>query len=252
MLRILISNDDGIEAAGLAALEEIARSISDDVWVCAPASEASGAGHSITVHRPLRIRTFGPKRYAIDGTPTDCVLVAVNDLMADRKPDLVLSGINHGVNIGDDVTYSGTIGAAMEGCLQGIRSIAFSLELNDGKPARWDAAVHWGKVVVPKLLTLPFQPETLTNVNFPDRDIADTAGVAVLRHGTWKIGDQITHHLDPRGRRYTWIGPARRHGIEPGLEHDVTALHAGYVTVTPIQMDMTCYPLLDRMKEVFV
>jgi len=129
--------------------------------------------------------------------------------------------------------------------------MAFSLELTEGRPARWDAAVYWGKYVVPKLLSLPWQPETLTSINFPDCDIEATKGVAVLRHGTWKIGDQITHHLDPRGRRYTWIGPARRHGIERGAETDVAALHDGFVTVTPIQMDLTCYSLLAPLKEVF-
>ena len=178
-------------------------------------------------------------------------MIAINDLVTERKPDLILSGINHGVNIGDDVTYSGTIGAAMEGCLQGVRSMAFSLELVDGQPARWDDAIEWGQKIVPKLLGLPWQKETLTNINFPNRAAADVKGVAVLRHGTWKIGDQITHHLDPRGRRYTWIGPARRHGVAPGRSDDVEALHDGHITITPIQMDMTCYPMLDALQEVF-
>ena len=124
--RILIANDDGIHSAGIKLLETIARTLSDDVWVCAPETEQSGASHSLTIHRPLRAKKYDDRHYSVDGTPTDCVMLAMNHVLKDRRPDLVLSGINHGANIGDDVTYSGTIAAAMEATLLGLRAIAIS------------------------------------------------------------------------------------------------------------------------------
>ncbi len=136
--RILLSNDDGIAAPGLKVLEKVARLLSRDVWVVAPELEQSGAGHSLTLRRPLRIRQLGRRRYAVDGTPTDAVLLAINQIMRERKPTLVLSGVNRGGNLGEDVTYSGTIAAAMEATLLGVPAIALSLETVQGKPVRWD------------------------------------------------------------------------------------------------------------------
>ncbi|MBV6632509.1 MAG: 5'/3'-nucleotidase SurE [Alphaproteobacteria bacterium] len=251
--RILITNDDGIEAAGLACLARIAGQLANDVWTFAPASEASGVGHAMTLHRPLRIREMGEKVYTVDGTPTDCVLLAINDLLPERKPDLVLSGVNHGANIGDDVTYSGTIGAAMEATLLGIPAVALSLvyDREAGEVPNWQTAEVYGPAVIAKLLSRDWPRDTLINVNFPACEPHEVRGVKALRHGTRKIGDEIIHHKDPRGRSYTWIGPARSHAEEPARDTDVSAIADNFVTVTPIHLDLTNYQALSEMQGWF-
>ncbi len=248
--RILITNDDGIEAEGLRVLARIADTLSRDVWTCAPINEASGVGHAITLHRPLRIRKLGDQTFTVDGTPTDCVLLAINDLIHDRKPDLVLSGINHGANIGDDVTYSGTIGATMEATLLGIPAIALSLEQGEAE-AHWSSVEAHAPAIIEKLLGQAWPKETLFNLNFPDLPADQVKGIRVLRHGTRKIGDEITHHRDPRGRSYTWIGPARRHAVQPDGNTDVTAIAEGYITITPLHLDLTNYAALDELQQSF-
>ena len=246
--RILVTNDDGIEADGLACLTRVAQALSDDVWVCAPASEASGVGHAMTLHRPLRIRHLAEQTYTVDGTPTDCVLLAINDLLHDRKPDLVLSGVNHGSNIGDDVTYSGTIGAAMEATLLGIKAVAVSLELGSDTP-RWETVEAHAPATIQAMLDQPWPDASLYNLNFPDRKPHDVKGLRVVRHGTRKLGDEIIHHRDPRGRSYTWIGPARRHAVDPDSNNDVAAINDGYMTVTPINLDLTNYEAMNGLEE---
>ncbi|MEO0392165.1 MAG: 5'/3'-nucleotidase SurE [Pseudomonadota bacterium] len=246
--RILVTNDDGIEAEGLACLARVASALSDDVWICAPANEASGVGHAITLHRPLRIRHLEAQRYTVDGTPTDCVLLAINDLLSDRKPDLVLSGVNHGSNIGDDVTYSGTIGAAMEATLLGVPAVAVSLEINDQDP-RWDTVEHHAPGVIAAMVNNPWPAATLYNLNFPDQRPDAVKPLRVVPHGTRKLGDDISHHRDPRGRSYTWIGPARRHAVESGQDTDVSAIHEGHMTVTPIALDLTNYTAMRGLEE---
>ncbi|MEO1249678.1 MAG: 5'/3'-nucleotidase SurE, partial [Pseudomonadota bacterium] len=166
-MRILLSNDDSIHAEGFGVLEAVARSLSDDVWVCAPESEQSGASHSLTLHRPLRLRKVDEKRYACDGTPTDCVLLAINHLMKDNPPDLVLSGVNHGCNIAEDVTYSGTIAAAMEATLLGVRAVALSQDYESGRPIDFAPARDWAAKVVERAIAVDWAPEVLVNVNFP-------------------------------------------------------------------------------------
>ncbi|MEM6903231.1 MAG: 5'/3'-nucleotidase SurE [Pseudomonadota bacterium] len=251
--RLLITNDDGIEAEGLACLGRIAAQLSRDVWTFAPASEASGVGHAMTLHRPLRIREMGERVYTVDGTPTDCVLLAINDLLPRQKPDLVLSGVNQGANIGDDVTYSGTIGAAMEATLLGIPAVALSqcYDRSAGTP-HWPTAETFGPLVIAKLLEQPWPDGTLYNVNFPACAPEEVKGIRALRHGTQKIGDDITHHQDPRGRRYTWIGPARSHAVAPAHDTDVSAVAENYVTVTPIHLDLTNHKALAKMQDWFV
>lgn len=246
--RILLCNDDGINAAGLGVLEGIARSLSDDVWICAPEIEQSGAGHSLTIHRPLRLRQIEDKRFSVDGTPTDCVLLAVNHIMHDRKPDLVLSGINHGFNIGEDVTYSGTIAAAMEATLLGIPAVALSQEVGD-KPAKFAAAEHWGPVVMRKLLSIDWPTGILLNVNFPQRPAEAVTGIAVLRHGNRKIGDELMKRVDPRGRAYFWIGTARNGAVDS--DSDVHALQSGQIAITPLHVDLTHYPTIESLRQAF-
>ncbi|MDE1146215.1 MAG: 5'/3'-nucleotidase SurE [Azospirillaceae bacterium] len=251
-LRILISNDDGIHAPGLAALERIARQLTDDVWVVAPEAEQSAASHSLTIHRPLRLKKVSDRRYTVDGTPTDCVLLAVNHLMADQRPDVVLSGVNHGQNLGEDVTYSGTIAAAMEATLLGIRAFAFSLRLRDGRDPDWATAERWGPDVIRKGMALADWPRhVLLNVNFPAVEPDEVAGIHVVRHANRKAGDDLFERMDPRGRPYVWIGAARGLKDIPA-DTDVHVVEAlGGISITPIHLDLTHYQTLARLQEVF-
>ena len=182
-LRILLSNDDGIRSPGLKSLERIARTLSRDVWIVAPETEQSGASHSLTLHEPLRIRRLSPRRFAVRGTPTDCVMLAIHHIIRGRRPSLVLSGVNRGGNIGDDVTYSGTIAAAMEGAILGVPSIALSQVVQGNHAVKWATAEHHGPGLLRQLLATGWPPEVLINVNFPD--VAQTAvrGVAVAVQG---------------------------------------------------------------------
>src|SRR5437773_5276184 len=167
-MRILVTNDDGINAPGLKVLEKIARQLSRDVWVVAPEVEQSGAAHSLTLRRPLQIRRVSPRRFAVDGTPTDCVLLAVNRLVEGRRPDLVLSGVNRGSNLGEDVTYSGTIAAAMEGTLLNLPSIALSQTYQDRDTVSWDTALRHGTALIRRLCAIGWPQDVLINVNFPN------------------------------------------------------------------------------------
>lgn len=238
--RILISNDDGLHGPGLQVLIRIARQLSSDVWVVVPETEQSGAGHSLTLHHPLRIRDVDPDQhlYAVDGTPTDSVLLAINAIMKDRKPDLVLSGVNRGANLADDVTYSGTVAAAMEGTLLGVPSIAMSQVFTNGDPVRWETAEHFAPDIIRKLVTHGWGRNVLMNVNFPDLAPEDVTGIRVTNQGRRKIGDGLIERHDPRGRPYIWIGPQRsEHTGRPGS--DLEAIEQGAISVTPLCIDLT-------------
>src|SRR5207237_10304441 len=190
-MRILLTNDDGINARGLRLLEGVARKLSDDIWVVAPTEEQSGAGHSLTLTRPIRLRTLGEKRYCVTGTPTDAVMMAVAHLMKDEPPDLLLSGVNRGANLGEDVTYSGTVSAAMEGALAGIPSIALSqgsAREGMGDTVPFAAAEAWAERVLVPLIAAPFAPKTLVNINFPALPAAQVKGVRVVRQGIRDYG----------------------------------------------------------------
>jgi 5'/3'-nucleotidase len=248
--RILISNDDGIEAPGIKALERIARELTEDVWIVAPEVEQSGASHSLTTRRPLRLHERGPRRYAVDGTPTDCVLLAVKRLLRDRQPDLVLSGINSGSNIGEDLTYSGTVAAAMEATLLGIPAMALSQDYRDGGPVPWDTGEAFGPEIVRRLLRRPWPDSTLFNINFPGVEPRQVAGFAVTSQGKRAIADNLIEGVDPRGRPYYWIGPGREAGgAEPGT--DVAALGDNKVSITPIYLDLTNIPVLASLRKLF-
>ncbi|MSO98120.1 MAG: 5'/3'-nucleotidase SurE [Rhodospirillaceae bacterium] len=248
--RILLSNDDGIAAAGLRVLEQIARALSDDVWVVAPAAEQSGAGHSLTLHHPLRPVKVAERRYTINGTPTDCVLVAINHLMRDHPPDLVLSGINMGVNLGEDVHYSGTVAAAMEGALLGVRAIAFSQAFDDEENIQWATAEKFGPDIVRQACALGWAQNVLINVNFPDCPPEQAKGVRVARQGKNKIGDDLVHRHDPRGRPYIWIA-ARRLGDPSAEGTDLKAVADGYVSVTPLNVDLTHNATMQALGKAF-
>jgi len=248
--RILLSNDDGIEATGLKVLERIARTLSDDVWVVAPESEQSAASHSLTLRVPLRIRSLGPKRYSVNGTPTDAVLLAVQHIMAERKPDLLLSGVNRGGNLGEDVTYSGTIAAAMEGTLLGVPSIALSQCYTTGEKTRWAPSEQRAPELIRKLVTVRWPKGVMMNVNFPDLPAERLAGVAVTALGRRKIGGELDRRLDPRGVPYYWISTMRTE--EPSLEgSDLAAVYAGAISVTPLSLDLTHKPTVRALKATF-
>ncbi|MFC0588545.1 5'/3'-nucleotidase SurE [Novosphingobium aquiterrae] len=240
-MRILLTNDDGIHAPGLEVLERIARQFSDDVWIVAPAEEQSGAGHSLTLSRPVRLRQFDERRFAVSGTPTDAVMMALRTVMP-AAPDLILSGVNRGANLGDDVTYSGTVSAAIEGALAGIRSIALSQVYEKegmGDTVPFAAAEAWGVRAIRPLLGLPFAPRSLVNVNFPPLPADQVQGIRVVRQGFHDYArGSVVEGIDPRGYRYFWFG---LHGIEhtPGHETDLEAIQDGFVSVTPLQLDLT-------------
>ncbi|WP_336985776.1 5'/3'-nucleotidase SurE [Altererythrobacter aquiaggeris] len=248
-MRVLLTNDDGINAPGFAVLEEIARTISDDVWICAPAEEQSGAGHSLTLNEPVRLRKQGEKRFAVTGTPTDAVMLGLRTVF-DAPPDLILSGVNRGANLGDDITYSGTVSAAMEGALAGIRSIALSQVLSrDGGPDDFAAARAWGEKVLRPLLDMNFAERSLVNINFPPRAAMDVKGVRVVKQGFHDYSrGSVVEGRDPRGLKYYWFG---LHAIEHTPDHgtDLEAIADGYIAVTPLRPELTHEASLASLSE---
>ena len=253
-VRILLTNDDGIHAPGLAALEAVATKLSDDVWIVAPSEEQSGAGHSLTLSRPIRLRRHGEKRFSVSGTPTDAVMMALAHIMKDSPPDLILSGINRGANLAEDVTYSGTVSAAMEGALAGVRSIALSQAYSRegmGDTVPFAAAEAWAERVLLPLIDAPFPPGTLVNVNFPALSPEAMKGIRVCRQGIRDYGRlRIVERTDPRGYRYYWFGLAP--AVEtPGHLTDVETVADGYISVTPLHLDLTHDPSLAALGEQF-
>ncbi|MCA1296917.1 5'/3'-nucleotidase SurE [Stappia indica] len=244
-MRILLTNDDGIEADGLVALEKIARELSDDVWIVAPETDQSGVAHSLTLHDPLRFRKLGDRRFSVRGTPTDCVIMGVREVMPDR-PDLILSGVNRGQNAADDVTYSGTIAGAMEGTLMGIRSMALSQAYNwaPGERPNYDTAVAHAPALIDRLLNFSFPPDTLLNLNFPACEPDAVGEVAVTRQGKRKVSElALDARKDGRGVPYFWLG--FRSGEEtPPEDTDLAALARGNISVTPLKLDLTAHDVL--------
>lgn len=248
--RILLSNDDGINAPGLAVLEKAVRAFTDDVWIVAPETEQSGASHSLTLHRPLRIREITPRRFGVDGTPTDSMLLAINHILADRKPDLVLSGVNRGGNLGEDISYSGTIAAAIEATLLDVPAIALSLVADNEKTARWATAETYFPKVVRKLVGAGWPKNVFINVNFPDVPASRVKGIRVTRQGRRKLGDELVERRDPRGRRYFWIGAVRtEESTKRGT--DLAAVGANAISVTPLYLYLTHDATYRRLKKVF-
>lgn len=236
--RVLIANDDGIQAPGLRILERVARRLAKEVWVVAPETEQSAAGHSLTMRRPLYVRQVRRQRFAVDGTPTDCVLLAVHQVLKDSPPDLVLSGINRGGNLGEDATYSGTVAAAMEGSLLGFPSIAFSLVYEHTGEVLWPTAEHWTTQVLQQLQGIAWRRGVLLNVNIPAMPGDQVSGIEVTRQGRHKIGGSMVEGVDPRGHRYFWIGGGRDE--DRGLAgSDLEAVHRGAVSITPLSLDLT-------------
>jgi 5'-nucleotidase len=242
-MRILCTNDDGIHAPGLKVVEEIARALSDDVWVVAPELDQSGVSHSLSLNDPLRLREVGPRHFAVRGTPTDCVIMGSRHILGEKGPDLVLSGVNKGRNVAEDVVYSGTIAGALEGTILGIPSFAlsqeFSMETRD-KPL-WDTALTFGPAILRKVIDAGVPKNTVINVNFPAVTTDEVLGVKVTRQGKRNLGFlKVDQRRDGRGNPYFWIGFERAAMIEaPADGTDLAALAAHYVSVTPLRLDRT-------------
>lgn len=236
-LIILVSNDDGVRSEGIHALADALRPLGT-VYVVAPDRERSAAGHSLTLTHPLRVEKTGERVYAVDGTPTDCVNLAVNGILRGRKIALLASGINKGANMGDDITYSGTVSAAFEGTILGIPSIAVSLvSKND---FRFDAAADFAARAARRILRHGLPKDTLLNINVPGLDAAEIRGVRITRQGKRIYGDAIVEKKDPRGRKYYWIGgDASRSEEIPGS--DLEAVEKNFISVTPLHLDLTDY-----------
>ncbi|PTM42680.1 5'/3'-nucleotidase SurE [Bosea sp. 124] len=252
-MRILVTNDDGIHAEGLAVLERIAAQLSDDVWVVAPETDQSGVAHSLSLSNPLRLRQIAEKRFAVTGTPTDCVIMAARSIMIENRPDLVLSGVNRGQNVAEDVTYSGTIAAAMEGTLLGIPSIAVSQAYGPGgrENIHWDCAEHHAPGIIRRLLAEGIPKDVLFNLNFPNVSPGEVEGIAVTVQGR---RDQELLQLQPRqdgrGNPYFWIAFSRGRS-EPANGTDLRALAEKNISVTPLELDLTHEPTLTRFARVF-
>jgi 5'-nucleotidase len=253
-MRILITNDDGIHAPGLDVCEQIARALSDDVWIVAPESDQSGVSHSLSLNDPLRLREVAPKHFAVKGTPTDCVILGVRHIMADNPPDLVLSGVNRGQNVAEDVTYSGTIAGAMEGTTLGFPSFALSQGYGvdtRGNP-HWETALHHGPKVIRKVLKEGMPPGVLVNVNFPDCAPEAVKGIAITAQGK---RDQDLLRIEPRhdgrGNPYYWLAFARKERPKPRDGTDLSALLGKRISVTALRLDLTDEPFTTRLAALF-
>jgi 5'-nucleotidase len=237
MAVLLVTNDDGVHASGLAAL---ARALDDlgEVHVVAPEREQSACGHALTLHRPLRAERLGERRLAVNGTPSDCVNLGVLGLLPER-PVLIASGVNHGANLGDDVTYSGTVSAAMEGTLLGVPSLAVSLAAGGD----FEEAAAMARLIALRVLVGGLPPKTLVNVNVPAGPVR---GIRMTRLGHRVYAGKVVEQLDPRGRAHYWIG-----GGPPEWEEldgtDMGAIHDGFVSVTPVHLDLTNHRALAQM-----
>lgn len=253
-MRILLSNDDGVFAPGLAVLEEIARSVSDDVWIVAPHEEQSGQARALTLNAPVRVREETERRFAVTGTPSDAVLLGVKDILRDNPPDLILSGVNRGQNIAEDTSQSGTVAAAIEGMHLGIPSIAFSQARNfrRGEPIPWDCGRVWGPRVLKGLLKAGWPKTCVINVNFPDRLPGDVAGIEVTQQGFRDEAiSTLEKRTDLRGADYFWIGYSAKLS-EPPEGTDLRAIYEGRISITPLHIDMTHHEFRAELRKTLI
>ena len=249
-MRILLSNDDGISAPGLECLEHIARVISSDIWVVAPELDRSGASHSLSLDVPLRYQKLEEKKFSVKGTPTDSVLLGLLELIPPPKPDLILSGVNCGANLGDDITYSGTVAAAIEGALHTIPAIALSQEMLASDVANWDVAERYGPRVIKRLLEVGWPTQVVLNINFPCVLERDVKGVSVCHQGKGKPGSRIDRRVDPKGREYCWIDSARV-GSMTTAGSDREAIEDGFISLTPLRLDLTDENTVSSLRQEF-
>lgn len=250
-MRLLLTNDDGIHAEGLEALERIARQLSDDIWIVAPEYEQSGASRALTLSEPVRVRKLDDRRFAVTGTPTDCVMLGMSELIKGAKPDLVLSGVNRGANIAEDVTMSGTVAGAIEGMAMGVPAIALS-QTGGPKPADpfFEVAETYGPGIVKRLLEIGWPKDVVMNLNFPNRPAAEVTEVEVTRQGFRDV--QVRHaerRSDLRGRDYYWMG-FRQERSQPEEGTDLRAIYQGKISVTPLHIDLTHAETVFKMRGV--
>jgi len=253
-MRILCTNDDGIHAPGLKIVEQIARALSDDVWIVAPELDQSGVSHSLSLNDPLRLREVGPRHFAVRGTPTDCVIMGARHILGETKPDVVLSGVNKGRNVAEDVVYSGTIAGALEGTILGLPSFALSQEFSIETRERplWDTALQFGPPIIRKVIDAGIPKDTVINVNFPACAPEQVAGIRVTRQGKRNLGFlRIDERSDGRGNPYFWIGFERAAMKDtPAAGSDLAALAARYVSVTPLRLDRTDETFSEELTDV--
>ena len=252
-MRILLTNDDGIDAEGFASLERIARQLSDDVWICAPETEQSAQSRALTLSRPLRVKTLAKRRFAVDGTPTDCVMLAMTELL-DSPPDLVLSGVNRGQNMAEDVTFSGTVAGALAGMMAGVPSVALSQALrlfHDSRKAYYETAEAYAPDILRRALEQGWPANVILNVNFPDVEPELVQGVEVTRQGQRDMFDIAPERrTDLRGRDYFWMGfKGRKPTLVEGT--DLNAVFHGRVSITPLHVDLTDRATLGALGGLF-
>lgn len=247
--RILVTNDDGIHAPGLETAEKIARELSDDVWIVAPEFEQSGAGHSLSLTEPLRLRRLDERRFAVRGTPTDAVMLAMNHLMGDARPTLVLSGVNRGVNLGEDITYSGTVAGAIEGTIAGVPSIALSQAYaSRERKVSFASAEQHAPDIIRHLVEIDWPDEVLMNVNFPPAE-ETVKGIRATRQGRRDLSDLfVDKRKDPRGFSYYWFGLSRT--MDSGdAQSDLTAIQDGWISVTPLHINLTHEAMVEKLAQ---
>ncbi len=243
--RILVSNDDGINAAGLAALVEAVSPLGE-AWVVAPDREQSASSHALSLHRPLRLHEVKERWLAVDGTPADCAYIGINHVLKDQRPALVVSGINHGANLAEDVIYSGTVAAAMEAAILGVPAVAFSLVSR--APFDFTAAAGFARALVAALLERQLPKRMLLNVNVPGH--APPRGFRVARLGRHSYGAVVVENVDPRGRKYYWIGGSEyQHDDLPGSDCNAV-MREGLISVTPMQLDLTDDRVLEGLRDL--
>ena len=252
-MRILLTNDDGIQATGLAVLKRIAAQISDDVWVCAPDTEQSAASRGVSLHNPVRLKKKDDKVYSVTGTPTDSVIVAMKELFKDKKPNLVLSGVNRGQNLAEDVTFSGTVAGALQGMQMGVPSIALSLArgFQGANSLPWETAEAHGPELIKNLISKGWPENVILSVNFPDTSPEGVKGVQITRQGHRDFQmSNIDKRDHPRGGYYYWMtyGAAKSN---PPEGTDLRAIYDGYISVTPLYTDLTHVDSLTKLRAAF-
>ena len=250
-MRILLTNDDGIHAEGLAALERIAARLSDDVWVCAPEYEQSGASRALTLAEPIRVRKVAERKFATTGTPTDCVMLGVRELIEGKRPDLVLSGVNRGANLAEDVTMSGTVAGAIEAMALGVPGIALSqMGSYDPLPSYFEPAETFAPGVIHHLVEAGWPADVVLNINFPAAEPASIREVEVTRQGFRDVQVRMAEkRTDLRGRDYYWIG-FRPERSKPDAGTDLRALYEGRISVTPLHIDLTHMASVHDLRKV--
>ncbi len=237
--RVMLTNDDGIDAPGMAVLEEVAARIATEVWVVAPEHDQSGQSHAISLHHPLRIVERGPRRFGITGTPGDCAAMGLSHIMKDTPPDLVLSGVNRGLNLGIETVFSGTVGGAMTAMMLGVPALALSQAFTRRESVPWDTSRTLAPDVIRRLLAIGWGKQAVLNINFPPIPAAEAGPLTLARQGEGMVaGMQVETRTDPRGMTYHWLN-FRRGDVQQGPESDYSAMRAGKIVVTPLRYDRT-------------